>query len=183
MTWSLRNVFGRSALDIAVRNSYIATIEQARQPEFYGAWSVPDSAIGRFDVIALHCFLVLHRLKGEAAARDFTKAFCETLFDDMDRNLREMGVGDLSVGKKVRKLAEGFFGRAAAYEDALNGDDRHLCGVLRRNLFADAGPDESTLLQLADYVRRSVLVLAAQDVAVLTSGQIEFAPLRQKAGG
>lgn len=177
MAWSIRNMFRSTSFDIAVRDSYIATVEQARRPMFYAVWGVPDSAIGRFDVIALHCFLVLHRLKGEAAAQKFSEAFCETLFDDMDRNLREMGVGDLSVGKKVRKLAEGFFGRAAAYEIAVVGDDDRLCDALIRNLYAEDGPDRDTLLQIADYVRRSVAVLASQDLAALTEGRIEFASL------
>ena len=180
MGWSLRKLFGRSSLDIAVRQSYIATVEQARQPVFYEDWSVPDSAIGRFDVIALHCFLVLHRLKSEPLAQKFSEAFCETLFDDMDRNLREMGVGDLSVGKKMRKLAEGFFGRAAAYDSALSESDERLHAVLRRNLYAEADPGSASLQQLASYVRRSVALLAEQEVATLIEGQIEFAALAQE---
>ena len=181
MGWSFRKLFGRSAFDVAVRQSYIATVEQARQSGFYEDWSVPDSAIGRFDVIALHCFLVLHRLKGEASAQKFSEAYCETLFDDMDRNLREMGVGDLSVGKKVRKLAEGFFGRAAAYENALSEGDDRLHDVLRRNLYAEADPGSTALQQLADYVRRNVAHLAAQDVDALVEGRIAFAPVNQKS--
>lgn len=177
MSWSLRKLFGRAPFDIAVRQSYIATVEQARQPEFFESWSVPDSAIGRFDVIALHCFLVLHRLKGEVSAQKFSEAYCETLFDDMDRNLREMGVGDLSVGKKVRKLAEGFFGRAAAYENALDEGEDRLHEVLQRNLFAEADPGDAVLRRLADYVRRNVGVLAEQEVSALIEGRIEFAPL------
>ena len=180
MGWSFHKMFGHSSLDTAVRRSYFATVEQARQPGFYVDWSVPDSAIGRFDVIALHCFLVLHRLKSEASAKKFLEVYCETLFDDMDRNLREMGVGDLSVGKKVRKLAEGFFGRAVAYGDALGDDDDQLFNVLRRNLFAGVDPGGSALKHLADYVRRSVSHLALQEVSLLIEGRIEFAPLTKK---
>ena len=180
MGWSFRNFFGRSSLDTAVRQSYIATVEQARQPGFYVDWSVPDSAIGRFDVIALHCFLVIHRLKSETSAQKFLEVYCEILFDDMDRNLREMGVGDLSVGKKVRKLAEGFFGRAVAYGHALGDDDGQLFNVLRRNLFAGSDPGGTALQQLDDYVRRSVSHLALQEVSSLIEGRIEFAPLTQK---
>ncbi len=178
MAWSFRNLFGRSPFDIAVQNSYIATVAQARQPEFYRDWEIPDSAIGRFDLIALHGFLILHRLKEETAARRFAAAYSEAIFDDMDRNLREMGVGDLSVGKKVRKLAEGFFGRAAAYEKALAADDENLCAVLRRNLYAEEGPESDTIKKLADYVRRCVTVLAEQDVSALTEGRVDFAPLK-----
>ena len=181
MGWSLRKLLGRAPFDIAVRQSYIATVEQARQPYFYEVWSVPDTAIGRFDMVALHCFLVLHRLRGEASAQKFSGAYCETLFDDMDRNLREMGVGDLSVGKKIRKMAEGFFGRAAAYERALGEGSEHLLDVLRRNLYADMDPDEIVLRQLADYVQRCVIILAAQDITTLIQGRVTFASFISEA--
>ena len=175
--WSLRSLFRRKPLDVAASRSYIATVEQARQPGFYRDWQVPDSAIGRFDVIALHAFLLLHRLREEPAAQKFAEAYCGAIFDDMDRNLREMGVGDLSVGKKVRKLAEGFFGRAGAYEAALGDGDDALQDALRRNLYAEQGPDTETLSAVADYMRRCVSALAAQDVDALTRGEIRFAPL------
>ena len=179
--WSLKHLFGRSPFDVAVRQTYNATVAQARQPGFYETWRVPDSAIGRFDVIALHAFFVLNRLKDEPDAQKFAESFCGALFDDMDRNLREMGVGDLSVGKKVRKLAEGFYGRAAAYEDALNAGDERLHDALRRNLYATDGPNFGTLSAVADYVRRNVAALAAQDIAALTRGQVMFAPLSEEA--
>ncbi len=175
--WSLKTLFGRSPRDVAVRQSYADTVEQARQPGFYRDWHVPDSAIGRFDVIALHAFLVLHRLKGEAGAAQFAEGYCGAIFDDMDRNLREMGIGDLSVGKKVRKLAEGFYGRAEAYERALQESDEMLQQVLERNLYAEAKPGTDTLLKVADYVRRNVAALALQDIEDLTAGRIDFAPL------
>ena len=175
--WSLRSLFRREPVDIAASQSYIATVEQARQPGFYRDWRVPDSAIGRFDVIALHAFLLLHRLREEPAAKKFSEAYCGAIFDDMDRNLREMGVGDLSVGKQVRKLAEGFFGRAGAYETALSGGDDALHEVLRRNLYAEQGPDTETLSAVSDYIRRCVSALAEQDVEALTRGEIRFAPL------
>ncbi|NKB57868.1 MAG: ubiquinol-cytochrome C chaperone [Alphaproteobacteria bacterium] len=175
--WSIKKLFGRSPFDIAVRQSYNSTVAQARQPGFYRDWKVPDTAIGRFDVIALHGFLVLYRLKDEGDAEKFAEAYSGAIFDDMDRNLREMGVGDLSVGKKVRKLAEGFYGRAAAYEKALSGGDVDLRDALERNLYAETGPDANTLSDVADYVRRNVKVLAAQDLSEMTMGRIFFAPL------
>jgi cytochrome b pre-mRNA-processing protein 3 len=177
--WSLKKLFGRSSLDVAVRGVYHVTVEQARQPGFYCDWHVPDSAIGRFDVIALHGFLVLHRFKREPSAERFAEAYCGVIFDDMDRNLREMGVGDLSVGKKVRKLAEGFYGRAAAYEKALEDEDGALQKVLVRNLYAEESPEPDALSEVANYVRRNVELLAKQDIELLTSGQIVFAPLEE----
>jgi cytochrome b pre-mRNA-processing protein 3 len=88
-----------------------------------------------------------------------------------------MGIGDLSVGKKVRKLAEGFYGRAAAYDKALAGDDAELCAALERNLFAEAGPESKVLQEAASYVRRNERILEDQSVTDLISGRIVFAPL------
>lgn len=182
-SWSLKKLFSRSPFDEAVRRCYLATVDQARQPGFYSDWKVPDSAIGRFDVIALHAFLVLHRLQGEADAGKFAEAYCGVLFDDMDRNLREMGVGDLSVGKKVRKLAEGFYGRAEAYKAALAEGNGSLYDALDRNLYAKAGPDSETLSHVAGYIRRNVATLAGQDIAVLKTGHVVFAPLIEAIEG
>jgi cytochrome b pre-mRNA-processing protein 3 len=96
-------------------------VAAARQEVFYARWAVPDTVDGRFDMIALHLFLVLERLKGEGqAVEDFRQVLTDTFFQDMDRSLREMGVGDISVGKKVRKMAEAFYGRVQAYAAALS---------------------------------------------------------------
>jgi cytochrome b pre-mRNA-processing protein 3 len=93
---------------------YEAIVAAARHPVPYADWGVRDTVDGRFDMIALHAFLVLDRLKGSAEA--FRQELVDELFRDMDRSLREMGVGDISVGKKVRKMAEVFYGRVAAYD-------------------------------------------------------------------
>src|SRR5262245_48094906 len=95
---------------------YAAAIAQARQPVFYAGLRVPDTVDGRFELVALHVFLILQRLKSEPEATPFAQALFDTMFADMDRNLREMGVGDLSVGKKVKAMAQGLYGRIAAYE-------------------------------------------------------------------
>ena len=92
---------------------------QARQPVFYESYGVPDSVDGRFEMIALHCYLLMRRLQ---AAGD--KALSQKLFDiffvSMDQSLREMGVGDLAVPKHMKRMMNGFNGRADGYEQALN---------------------------------------------------------------
>ena len=95
----------------AGRRLYAAAVAQARQPAFYADCGVPDTPTGRFDVIVLHGFLLMHRLKAAPAGRPLAQAFCDAVVEDMDRNLREMGIGDLSVGKKAKKLMQGFYGR------------------------------------------------------------------------
>ena len=176
MTWSLKRLFGPSESTLAAQHLYIAAVKQARSASFFGALSAPDTVIGRFDMISLHVFLIAHRFLNEPTAQKFSESFCAAFFRDMDRNMREMGVGDLSVGKKVKKLAEGFYGRANAYETALKGDGEPLEAVLLRNVYGDEDPGDAVLANLSDYVRRSVASLAGQPLAALMSGKILFEP-------
>ena len=117
------------------RSVYEAIVAAARHPVFYAEWGVADTLDGRFDMISLHTFLVLDRLKG--AEQTFRQELVDEFFRDMDRSLREMGVGDVSVGKKVRKMAEVFYGRVAAYDAALAGQRDALEAALARNVFPD----------------------------------------------
>ena len=96
---------------------------QARKPDFYRTAGVPDTVQGRFEMIALHMFLVLHRLKQEGGTgTDLAQNLFDLMFQDMDRNLRELGTGDLAVGKRIKTLAKELYGRIAAYEKGLNAD-------------------------------------------------------------
>ncbi len=102
-------------------------VAQARSPAFYRGYGVPDTVEGRLDMIMLHLVLVLRRLnQGQRCRRRWPPAG-QQLFDrfcqDMDDNFREMGVGDLTVPKEMRRVAEAFYGRAKAYESALEADD------------------------------------------------------------
>lgn len=168
---------GRPASD-AAESLYAAAVAQARRPEFYAGLGVPDTVDGRFDMIALHMFLVLRRLKqaGRPAA-EMSQALFDAMFADMDRNLREMGAGDLGVGRRVRAMAEGLHGRIAAYDDGLAGDDVVLAAALRRNVFgtmADPGPPVRALSALCGYLRTAGTLLAGQDTAALIGGQVGF---------
>ena len=153
------------------RIAYEAIVAAARHPLFYAEWGVADTIDGRFDMIILHAFLVLDRLKG--TADHFRQELVDELFRDMDRSLREMGVGDLSVGKKVRKMAEVFYGRLAAYDQALAGGQEQLQEAIARNVFAD-GPASPGTAKLATHLvesRRHLAALAAEDIA---AGRIGF---------
>ena len=158
---------------------YDAIVAQARKPAFYGACGVPDTLDGRFELIVLHSFLALHRLKKNGAeAADFAQLLFDVLFRDMDRSLREIGVGDLSVGKKVRSMAEGFYGRVEAYERGLEaegqGDGATLEAALGRNLYGTAEPSPAQLTAMAGYLKRESKALAAQATAALVAGEIAF---------
>lgn len=167
-------MFGFSRHNAAVDALYAALVEQARQPTFYAKLGVPDTVDGRFEMIALHMFLVLHRLKGDAAAEAFGQALFDAMFADMDRSLREMGVSDLSVGRHVKNMAKGFYGRVAAYESGLaDPTDAALGEAVRRNVYGTLAtpPDPRSL---AAYLRASVAALAAQPAGDLIAGAPRF---------
>jgi cytochrome b pre-mRNA-processing protein 3 len=174
-----RSDFSEPALGL-----YRAAVAAARAPEFYTLHGVPDTPDGRFDMIALHVFLTLRRLKREqdpthGGAAALAQALTDLMFADMDRNLREMGVGDLAVGKQVKALAAAFRGRITAYDAALERTDGDLglAEALGRNLFRAAGPPAGDGAQkLARHVRAADAALAALPWSALAAGTAVFPP-------
>jgi cytochrome b pre-mRNA-processing protein 3 len=159
----------------AAELAYRRVVEQARQPGFFTDGGVPDTVDGRFELICLHAFLYLHRLKREQpGSAELGQHFFDVMFLDFDRALREMGTGDLSVGREIRRMAEAFYGRIAAYEQGLRGGDAVLHPALARNLFGTATASETQLAVLAGYVRREADGLDRQDAAALLAGDIAF---------
>jgi len=159
-----------------VRALYGAIVAQARMPAFYGIYGVPDTVEGRFDMVLLHVYLVWRRLAGESAAfRDMAQAVFDLFFQDMDESMRELGVGDLSVPRKVRAMGEAFYGRKSAYDAALAApDDAPLVAAIARNVFGAAGGAERQAMHLARYVRSADRKLAAQPAETIARGEIEF---------
>jgi cytochrome b pre-mRNA-processing protein 3 len=153
---------------------YGALVAQARQPEFYADLGVPDTVDGRFDMIMLHLSLLLRRLRGDDEA--LAQAVLDTTFDDMDRNLREMGAGDLGVGRRVKAMARAYFGRFEAYDAALDaGDGDGLAAALARNVQPAEGL--AAAKRLADYAARAEAALAGQSTAAFQSADIHFPPV------
>lgn len=147
---------------------YGMIVAQARLPAFYTAYAVPDTVNGRFDMLVLHLWLVLRRLRAEGRTE-----LVQTLFDhfssDLDANLREMGVGDLAVPRRMRRFGEAFYGRAQAYDAAMTASDpQALARALARNILGRVEPEPA--MPLAAYVRT---VLA--DLAGLADGAVEAA--------
>jgi len=173
----LDRLFPNRALREAADAGYAAVVAQARQPGFYRDMAVPDSLDGRFEMIVLHVFLVLERLRGEGAAADsYARALLETLVTDCDRSLREIGVGDLSVGRKVKQMAASFYGSAEAYDDALATDPAALEAALRRNVYGtlETVPAGATAA-LAGYVAATRGRLESAALADLLAGRFDFA--------
>ncbi|MEO1241827.1 MAG: ubiquinol-cytochrome C chaperone family protein [Pseudomonadota bacterium] len=152
---------------------YASAVEQARSAPLYVEIGVPDTVEGRFEMITLHVYLVLRCLKGdEPGAKKVGQKLFDAMFQNMDDSLRELGVGDLSVGKKIRKLAENFYGRVASYEDALQSEEDNLAQSLGRNVFLD--PDAPGARSLAQYVKNAATAIEGQPVSRIVGGIVQF---------
>jgi cytochrome b pre-mRNA-processing protein 3 len=166
--------FRRPESDGIASTLYGAIVAQARDPALYDALGVADTLDGRFEMVVLHCVLVTERLKGEGEeARALGQAVFDVFCTDMDRSLREIGVGDLSVPKRMKEMSQRFYGRAAAYGSALAAGDRAgLAAALARNVTAG---DAGRAAQLAGYVMAAHGSLAATPPDVLMRGAVTFA--------
>ena len=168
------SLFRKNTASEPVYAVYSAIVAQSRQPRFYADWLVPDTVTGRFDMISLHLALLFRRLRGETGDRkEFSQAVFDLFFRDMDRSLREMGVGDLGVPKKIQKMGNIFFGLLAAMNEAMDRNDAPaLEGVLARNLFDGiSGPHVTAL---AAYLIAEDRALTSQPAADITGGAIQF---------
>src|SRR3954453_8382341 len=147
---------------------YGAIVAQARDPRFYAAYAVPDTVLGRFDLIVLHLALVLRRLREDAATRTLAQGVFDEFCRDMDRNLREMGISDPGVPRQMQKVGEAFYGRAQAYDVALAADrDGPLAHALIRNVYAGISGREVEAGRMAAYVRQMAAMLDAQPLEEL----------------
>lgn len=160
----LNTIFRRAGPTDAIHAIYRVIVDRARQPRFYTDFGVPDTVDGRFEMVTLHAFLVLRRLKRPSeSASETGQALFDVMFEDMDLSLREMGAGDMGVGKRVKAMVQAFYGRIGAYEAGLGSGDDVLQDALARNVYATVEPETGNLNALAVYVRAQDAHLAALD--------------------
>ncbi len=133
--FSLSGLLGRNRTERTGYELYNKAVAAARQPYFYAELGVPDTLDGRFDMVGLHSFLLIRRLSSEPSGKQLAQAVFDAMFNDMDVNLREMGVGDLSVGKKVKVMWEAFHGRASVFAEAMQVGPEALADALERNIW------------------------------------------------
>lgn len=171
----LCRLFARRAPEGPARSLYDAAVRQARDPYFYAELGVPDSVDGRFELVALHGFLLMRRLKPIAGGGPLAQRLFDVMFADMDASLREMGAGDLGVGRRVKTMARGFLGRIAAYEAGL-ADRAALPAALRRNLYGTVEPAEAALAAMAGYMAAVAEGLEKQPESALLAGRASFPP-------
>jgi len=171
--------------DTSATKLYGAIVAQARLPVFYQGFGVPDTLEGRFLMLSLHLFATLHRLKaegpkpgepkpGEPKALDLAQDLIDRFGADMETVLREIGVGDLSIPKKVRGLAASGASLLQSYEEALAEGDEALAAAIAHAVQLEDGASGAAGRRLAHYLKGVVDLLQAQDFAALSAGEMRF---------
>jgi cytochrome b pre-mRNA-processing protein 3 len=167
----LQNLFRTRPRERLGQPLYELSVRQAREPGFYTQLGVADRIDARFELYTLHVLLLVMRLRddgGERGAQAGQDLF-DTYVSALDHALRELGVGDISVGKKMRKLGEALYGRMTAWEAPLrDADAAALSAGLARNIYESE--DAATGARLADYALASRARLAAQTFDAVVAG-------------
>lgn len=168
----LRGLFGGKRDRVTVDALYRAVVAVAREPDWYRDGGVPDTIDGRFDMIAALLALVLLRLEGDGEKeRRATVLLAEQFAEDMDGNLRQIGIGDLVVGKHLGRMMSALGGRLGALRDALAGTG-DLTGPVQRNIFHDAPPSEEAVRFVASRLKAFHNRLANLPSEAILAGEI-----------
>jgi len=153
----------------------MAIVTQARQSGFYEGLGVPDTLDGRFEMIVVHMVVVLRGLRGAGSeGKAIAQALFDQMFADMDRNLRELGAGDLGVGRRVKRMATAFYGRADSYEKGLDGPKGVLEDAVTRNVYGTVSPTSRQVSGMASYIRHEMTSLSKRGASDLLAGRVSF---------
>ncbi len=158
---------------------YVRIVEAARHEHFYRERGVPDTLDGRFELLALHTVLVCRRLatEGEAGAVQGQHLF-DVMIEDLEVNLRELGVNDPSLGRRIKEMARAFYGRRDAYAAALDRGERGaLEQAVARNLYGTTQPVQDNVAWAADYIERTAGMLAGQSLPAIVAADVRFPEL------
>jgi cytochrome b pre-mRNA-processing protein 3 len=162
---------------LAAERLLATLVARARAPIFFRELGVADTVDGRFDLIALHASLLLERLEA-AGRRDLSQALIDKIFTSFDEGLRDLGAGDIGIGKRIQKMADAFYGRMQAYAEAR--DEAALATAIKRNVFREALGHEDAAHVVAQYVLSARNALGSLDP---DSDEITFGPLPAAAKG
>lgn len=166
MLHALASLFSSPVYQQESHALYLRVVEVARDPKFYTEYGVADTIDGRFDMIALHMFLVTNRLRkiNTTESLELLRAVSEVFFADMDRSLREMGSTDTGVGRRIKNMSQAFYGRQLAYQTAA-GDNEKMQEALIRNLYRGDVGKHLQAAKMAQYVEEQLVAYASRDFA------------------
>jgi cytochrome b pre-mRNA-processing protein 3 len=171
----LKSLLRRDPYRPVAARLYGALAPQARHAEFYGPrFGVPDTLEGRFDLLILHAFLVMERLQEEENGPAINQSLFDEMFRHLDLTLREIGVQDLGVGRRIKAMAEAFNGRTTAYRAALAGSGEPLALALRRNIYGDDPAATERADRLAVYCMSALAGFRGQTTASILAGKLGF---------
>lgn len=162
----LKRLFQAPRFQAEGRALYRQIAARARLPVLYTLYGVPDTVDGRFEMLCLHAYAVFHGLKGRGADADaLSQTIYDAMFTDLDGSLREMGVADLGVGRRIKIMTEALNGRIQAYDRAFAAGGDALEQAVRRNVYGTATPSDDQVRWMAAYLRsmRPVFVEAPFD--------------------
>lgn len=167
-----RNNANRAIID----RQYGILTTAARQKAFYLNADVPDTVMGRFEMLSVIMILYFRRTNSEGAAiKDIAQEIVDAFFLDLDHSIRELGIGDQGVPKRMKKLASMFYGRVDSYGKALDaGDEVALAAALKRNFYPQSQDAELSMAVLARYMMRAAAALAAVSTEALERGEAEI---------
>ncbi|PWW03435.1 cytochrome b pre-mRNA-processing protein 3 [Hoeflea marina] len=175
------SLFKRKKANAAVvGRQYQALTDAARDPGFYTAMNVPDTVLGRFEMVCIHMVLYFRRTRAAGeAVEQLSQDIVDAFFEDIDHSIRELGIGDTGVPKRMKTLARMFYGRGKSYGDALDASNRAgLAEALLRNIRPDSAAagaqDAASMLPLADYMIRADTALGKVTDATLAAGLVVF---------
>jgi cytochrome b pre-mRNA-processing protein 3 len=154
---------------------HTAIVDQSRVPTFYADMGVPDTMLGRYEMVCLHAFLVLSRLRRENqdCAR-LAQTLHDMIFDDFDVALREAGLGDMGIGHRIKKLARNLHGRISVYERGLASGDDEMAEILRRNMYASSEPESAEIARMIGYIRAARDEINETSTTALVGGAPSF---------
>ena len=171
-------LFNKKKLNNAAHNIFSIIIEHSRVIDFYENYSVEDSLDGRFDLMSVHMAIVLKKLDHHKNFKDvpeFKRILQEIMFVNLDLTLSEIGVCDLGVGKKIKVMAEAFYGRMIAYQNLFSSENKdEMSNTLKRNLYREKTINEDILKKMVSYIYQQYELIIKQDIEKILDGHIEF---------
>ncbi|MBL41321.1 MAG: hypothetical protein CMM49_01530 [Rhodospirillaceae bacterium] len=177
MLYFINRFFSKTKQQKLAENVFKLIVSQSRKKIFYTKLSVPDTIDGRFELIVLHTYLVVRCLKNTKYKKNFGRDIMTKLFDDFDLSLRELGVGDMGMGRKIKVMADSFYGRCKAYEEGLKLGDKELEAAITRNIYGGKIEREVASI-LVDYVKSEAKYIENLSFEEINYGKFNFREIK-----